>query len=304
MKLLITGWSGFVGQAVSQQLKNKIDIVNLQSDLTDHRAVALEISQIKPDFVLHLAAKTEVEKSFYNQIAFSDVNYIGTVNLIESCCKLEKIPKFLFSSTMEVYGWQPISDEIFFGNIPEVLPVLDSAEPNPNAPYAVAKFACEKYIEYAHRAYGIDYVMLRQTNTYGRKDNNYFVTEQIIYQMLTNNNMCELGYRLPYRNFLYIDDLIDIWERCIFDFELVKNDIYTIGPNNVLSIETHAKNIANKLNWHGKIEWNKKPARPGEIYYLNSSAEKISKLLNWTHKISYDHGLDLTIEIWKKNLGK
>ena len=52
---------------------------------------------------------------------------------------------------MEVYGWQPISDEIENGNIPNTLPSFDeNTTPNPNAPYAVAKYGVEKYLEYVH----------------------------------------------------------------------------------------------------------------------------------------------------------
>ena len=52
---------------------------------------------------------------------------------------------------------------------------------NPNV--HVAKYGCEKYLEYAHRSYGLPFTAIRQTNAYGRKDND-FVTEQIITQML------------------------------------------------------------------------------------------------------------------------
>jgi nucleoside-diphosphate-sugar epimerase len=73
-----------------------------------------------------------------------------------------------------------------------------------------AKYGCEKYLEYASRAYGLEFASFRQTNSYGRKDNNYFVTEQIISQML-KGDVCNLGYAEPYRNFIYIDDLLDAW---------------------------------------------------------------------------------------------
>ena len=65
-----------------------------------------------------------------------------------------------------------------------ILSLAKATPPNPNAPYAVAKYGCEKYLEYAHRSYGLPFTAIRQTNAYGRKDNNFFVTEQIIYQML------------------------------------------------------------------------------------------------------------------------
>ena len=301
-KLLITGSSGFIGQHMLPRLQDKFEIYCLKSDLRDHKAVNKEVQSFGPDLVVHLAARTEVEHSFYEQVEFSEINYVGTVNLIESMLQCKKIPKLIFASTMEVYGWQPVSELIRDGNIPDIIPAFDpdTTIPNPNAPYAVAKFACEKYIEYAHRSCGLQYIIVRQTNAYGRFDNNFFVTEQIITQMLDNPDQCNLGYQEPYRNFIFITDLLDAWEIMIEQFDQISNNIFTLGPNNAISINAYANLIAKKLNWNGNISWNTKPKRPGEIWVLNSSEEKLAKFTRWKPKVSLDEGLDYTIEIWKK----
>ena len=146
MKIFITGWNGFIGSHLTPLLEEQYQVYTMQSDLLDFVAVEKEIINVKPDVIVHLAARTEVEKSFYEQITFSQVNYVGTVNLIESACKLQNKPYFVFASTMEVYGWQPVSDLIKQGNTPKVIPAFDeNTIPNPNAPYAVAKFGYEKY---------------------------------------------------------------------------------------------------------------------------------------------------------------
>lgn len=301
-KILLTGSSGFVGQHLIERLQNKYQIHCLIHDLRDHAKVQEEIITYSPDLVIHLAARTEVEKSFYEQTEFSEINYVGTINLIEALIKCKKIPKLCFASTMEVYGWQPISDLIEQGIVPDQLPIFDSTTPaNPNAPYAVAKLACEKYIEYANRAHGLQYVIIRQTNSYGRKDNNFFVTEQIITQMLTSN-VCKLGYKTPYRNFLFISDLIDAWETIITQFDNCSNRIFTLGPNNAITIENYANLIASKLNWNGKIIWQTKSYRPGEIYILNSSEKDLCQTTGWSPKINLSEGLDMTIKIWKNHV--
>ena len=112
MKILLTGSSGFIGQALTPRLEKDYEVFHLASDLTDHAAIKAELNRVDPNIIVHLAARTEVEKSFYEQISFSEVNYIGTLNLIESAKTLKHLKNFVFASTMEVYGWQPISDEI------------------------------------------------------------------------------------------------------------------------------------------------------------------------------------------------
>lgn len=298
MKILITGATGFIGQALSERLQNH-QIHALKSDLRDHSDVAVELIAANPDIIIHLAARTEVEKSFYEQAEFSDVNYTGTVNLIECAKNLPDLKLFVFSSTMETYGWSVESESIAAGNTPDNLkPFTEETIQYPNAPYAVAKLGCEKYLEYAGRAYNFPFTILRQTNTYGRKDNDFFVVEQIITQAL-KSNVVNLGYRTPLRNFLYIDDLIDVYALIVNNPAPAIKQTFCLGPANALSIEQLAEKILTKLNWQGQINWDTKPHRPGEIYYLNSTAEKLKQVYDWQPKTDLDTGLDLTIAHWK-----
>ena len=301
MKIFMTGWQGFIGSHLRETLQQH-EITLLQNDLRDHAAVQEELVKADPEVIVHLAARTEVEQSFYEQITFSEVNYVGTVNLIEGARRLKNLRNFVFASTMEVYGWQPISDVIKEGKEDQIEIFDELTPPNPNAPYAVAKYGCEKYLEYAHRSYGLPFTAIRQTNAYGRKDNDVFVTEQIITQMLKNPNEINLGYGEPYRNFIFIDDLLDAWVEVINNPEKVAGEILCLGPNNALKIKDYVDIIAKKLDWNGKVNWDTKPERPGEIFLLNSTNKKITSKLGWEPKVSLDEGLDRTIAIWKEKI--
>lgn len=305
MKILITGSSGFIGSRISPILSESNEVYHLQSDLLDFANVEQEVISFSPDVIVHLAARTEVEKSFYEQTSFSQINYVGSVNLIEAAAKVINLKSFVFASTMEVYGWQPISDQVQLLIIPDKFIAFDEqTEPHPNAPYAVAKYAVEKYLEYMHRTCSFPYCIIRQTNCYGRKDNNFFVTEQIIWQMLNDPIKIELGYAEPYRNFIYIDDLLDAWTTVINNPDKVAGKIFTLGPDDPIKIRDYATLIAGKLNWNGTIVWDTKPKRQGEIYWLNSSNKLITDTLGWQPKVDLSTGLDLTINFWKEKLNK
>lgn len=302
MKILMTGSSGFIGSRLTPLLEKDHELFHLQSDLRNHNAIQLEVVSISPDIIVHLAARTEVEQSFYEQLTFSEINYVGTVNLIEAATRVKNLKNFVFASTMEVYGWQPISDDVKNNIVPKEFIAFDeNTQLNPNAPYAVAKYGCEKYLEYAHRCLSLPFTAIRQTNSYGRKDNKFFVTEQIISQMLENPNQVGFGYAEPYRNFIYIDDLLDAWLTVINNPDLVnKGYIFTIGPDSPIKIRDYAMKIAEKLNYHGDIKWNTKLFRPGEVYWLNSNHKLITKITGWSPKVSLDEGLDKTIDVWTK----
>ena len=302
MKILMTGSSGFIGQHLTARLKDH-NVHHMVSDLRDHKAVTDEVIAVKPDIIVHLAARTEVEQSFYEQITFSEINYVGTVNLIEAAAKVKNLKNFVFASTMEVYGWQPISDEVEKHTIPDNFVAFDeNTQPNPNAPYAVAKYGCEKYLEYAHRCLDLPFTAFRQTNCYGRKDNDYFVTEQIISQMLVSDE-CNLGYAEPYRNFIHVTDMLDAWQTVIENPDKCNDGmIFTIGPDNPIKIKDYAELIAKKIGFTGNINWNTKLFRAGEIYWLNSNNTLITERLGWEPKVSLDEGLDKTIDYWRSKL--
>jgi nucleoside-diphosphate-sugar epimerase len=304
MKIFITGTSGFIGQHLVPLLQAKHEVVELKSDLRDHSDVTRELEQADPDVIVHLAARTEVEKSFYEQVTFSEINYVGSVNLIDAASRLRNLKNFVFASTMEVYGWQPISDEVEqFGQPKQAIAFDEHTAPNPNAPYAVAKLAVEKYLEYSHRALDLPFTAIRQTNSYGRSDNDFFVTEQIITQMLKNPERIKLGYAEPYRNFIYIQDLLQAWLTVIENPEQCnQGKIYTIGPDSPIKIKDYANKIANMIGWQGEIQWNTKPMRPGEIYWLNSGTAAISRDLGWTPVVDLETGLDRTIALWQKKI--
>ena len=300
MKILVTGSSGFIGKHLLPSLQDAYSVHELTSDLRDHDKVKQEVEHVQPTVVLHLAARTEVQESFYEQVSFSEINYVGTVNLIEACRQIDPMPYFVFASTMEVYGWQPISDEVEkTGTYVNSVAFDENTSPNPNAPYAVAKYGCEKYLEYASRAYGLEFSALRQTNSYGRDDNDYFVTEQIITQMLRGDT-CNLGYAEPYRNFLYIDDLISAWNCVINNREQCKNKIFTLGPDDPRKIRHCADYIAQQLGWTGVINWDTKPPRHGEIYWLNSNHTLFTEATGWRPTVDYAEGVDRTIHKWKQ----
>lgn len=295
--VLVTGGNGFLGSALLKKLRLEYEVYapSIEScDITNFQQVKDTLWQYKPNFIIHLAARTEVEKSFYDPTDFQLVNYNGTVNLIEAAKDLPNFELFVMASTMETYGDVPKT---------EWKPFTEETKQYPNAPYAVAKVACEYYLQYAKRAYNFPFCILRQTNSYGRPDNDFFVVEQFITQMLKGVE-CNFGYREPYRNFLFVDDLIDLYLTVIKNVDLARGEIFCTGSKDrAIQISELANIIAKKLNWTGRIKWGTKPKRVGEIYYLDSLPDKAKRILNWEPTTSLSDGLDKTIALWKEKLG-
>jgi nucleoside-diphosphate-sugar epimerase len=262
-------------------------------DLRSWSQVKSFVKITQPEIVLHLAAKTEVANSFEDFEDFGQVNFLGTVRLAEACRLFNpKLRQFVLASTMETYGNQP-----GYWKPNQFLAPFDETTPqNPSAPYAVAKLAAEKYLLYLRDAYGQPYTILRQTNTYGRVNTDFFVMERIITQMLDDPNEIKLGAAEPWRNFLFIDDLVDLYEAVLDNPDAAQNEIFVTGPNNAMSIHSLVDMVADLLDWGGRVYWDTMPERPGEVMYLNSVARKAERLLGWKPKTSIYHGICATAD--------
>jgi nucleoside-diphosphate-sugar epimerase len=272
MKILITGAGGFIGSHLAAALAQDHELLlphEAEMDLRSRDEVFDYVKQRQPEIVIHLAAKTEVALSFDDFEDFSRVNYVGTVLLAEAN-RLHNphLKQFIFSSTMETYGHQ-MREHAFTETTPQF----------PMAPYAVAKLGCEKYLAYMQYAYKFPFTIFRQTNAYGRTNTDFFVMERIITQML-KGPVVNLGERSPLRNFLFIEDLVALYKAAINNPAAI-GETFVTGPDNAISIDELVKLCGEVLHWHGTVNWNTIPFRPGEIYYLNSYAGKANAKLGW-----------------------
>ncbi|KAL4439426.1 hypothetical protein ABPG77_008755 [Micractinium sp. CCAP 211/92] len=173
------------------------------------------------DTVLHFAAQTHVDASFFNSLAFTRDNTYGTHVLLEACRAYGKVRRFIYVSTDEVFG----AAEQQAGELPEGLP--DSESLAPGNPYAAAKAAAELMAAAYCLSYRMPVIITRSNNVYGPGQ----FPEKLVPKFIM---LAARGAKLPVhgssggsRAYLYVDDVVQAFDLILHKGEA--GQVYHIG---------------------------------------------------------------------------
>ena len=307
--ILLTGSTGFIGTELLPKLRERgYRVFTLEryvtgrmgkirnpsddqwfADLKDVFSLTKVIQKIQPDIVIHLGAITSVEYSYRHPQEALETNFLGTVNLAELCRRyIPNFQQFIFASTAEVYGTCKELDKN------EALTDL-----RPNSPYAVSKYASEKYLQYLHEAYNLPITMFRMFNSYGRKKDKFFVVEKTIDQML-HEDTCYLGDPEPVRDFVYYSDQLNAYLAAVENPAAI-GETFNVCSGVGISIKDLADKISKLTGFRGDVVWRSMPRRPLDIMHLVGSNKKMRRILDVPEPTSLDDGLMKTIDWWKKH---
>jgi dTDP-glucose 4,6-dehydratase len=315
-KLLVTGGCGFIGShfinwvherhpeificnidridycsAESNVTNQSQDRYQLQKiDLTNFESVNQVVQSFEPEAVVHFAAQSHVDNSFGNSLSFTMDNVYGTHCLIEACRLLHQrkpLTKFVHISTDEVYGEVEDTDE----------GCHEKSLLNPTNPYASSKAAAEFIVRSYIHSFKLPVVITRGNNVFGPNQYPEKVIPKFLCQLLKDQPVTVQGDGSARRNFIYVDNVSSaVW--AILQEGKV-NEIYNIGSTDEYSVREIAELLAAKLNTKLSIEMIEDRCFNDHRYSIN--CDKLISL-GWTPSVSFEEGLEATIEAWRCKL--
>jgi UDP-glucose 4-epimerase len=279
MIVAVTGSSGFIGKKLVENLERdgheviKIDIAE-GFDILNWD----ELKNIKQfDVLVHLAALSFVPLSYEEPRDFYHLNLLGLVNCLELC--RQNNAKIVFSSSY-VYGK------------PETTPINEKHPLQGFNPYAGTKIIGEKICEDYNKYFNIKTIILRPFNIYGHGQNENFLMPLILNQAKTGR--IELLDPRPKRDFVYIDDVVDAFEKAV-ENDTIDFESFNIGTGLSYSVEEVTQMVNSLYNNKLKIIFTK-AKRKNEVLDTVADISKAKRLLNWYPKISLKEGLKKMIK--------
>jgi nucleoside-diphosphate-sugar epimerase len=295
MTILLTGSSGTVGTALTQELITRgynvipLDIKHsLWDKAIDRKTIfhdlrwPLKKLPGKPDMIIHLAANARVHELVVHPGLARD-NYLMTFNLLEYARK-EKITRIVFASSREIYGESKAGER---------RKEDDTALIKIKSPYTASKFGSEALLHAYCECYGIKPVIVRLSNVYGRYDISERVIPLFIYYAQRNKDLTIFGKEKKL-DFTYIDDCVDGLIRIVERFDRVAGCTFNLSRGVGERIVDLAKMIVSYLNSDSKIKIGAK--RVGEISSFIGDISLARKKLGYSPKVLLQDGLPKNIE--------
>jgi UDP-glucose 4-epimerase len=306
---VVTGGAGFIGShLVDRLLETDHRVVVLDNFSTGKRAnlarwdehpalhvVACDVSHgiFAPlesitrvygpiERIAHLAAQISVVQSIANPQLDNQVNYGGTLHVLEYA-RAKGVKKVVLASSAAVYG--DASE----------LPVGEDAPKQPLSPYGVNKYASELALDYYASVHGVPTTSLRFFNVYGPRQDPSSPYSGVISiftdRARAGRALTIFGDGRQTRDFVYVGDVVRALAAALADgnSRLVAN----VGMGGEISVLELARTIVDLCGGRSPIDH--QPARAGEILKSRARVDRLRDVLGVVAETKLVDGLRATL---------
>ncbi|MDI3470252.1 MAG: UDP-glucose 4-epimerase [Pseudolabrys sp.] len=260
-----------------------------QGNFSDPSAVASAIESF--DVIFHLIHDSTPQSATLDMIGDVEHNLVPTLSLIKIAREVGS-PRIIFIS----------SGGTVYGQVTQI-PTPETAPTDPITAYGVSKLAIEKYLNLAERLYGLEHRVLRLTNPFGPFQvalKNQGLIAAAISRALSDQTIEIWGDGTVVRDFLFVDDTIDALIAAANHEG--KSRVFNIGSGQGRRVIDVVAAIEHVLNRKLKIRCD--PQRPIDVPTSIVSIDRARNELGWSPKISFESGLQKTIEWWRTHEAK
>jgi dTDP-glucose 4,6-dehydratase len=329
MKILVTGGAGFIGSAVIRlAIARGHSVINLDaltyaaclenlasiadsplyafehSDIRDRSVLDRVFAEHRPDWVMHLAAESHVDRSIDGPGEFMETNILGTFNMLEAARKhwveTDKPDGFRFHhiSTDEVYGSLPPDPEVQF---------TESTPYDPRSPYSASKASSDHLVRAWAETYGLPVLVTNCSNNYGPYHFPEKLVPVVIINALHGKPLPIYGDGSNVRDWLYVEDHADALLLVVGKGEIGRT--YNIGGENEYSNLQLVQTICNILDRLLPREDGSSYAdlitfvadRPGHDARYAIDPTRIRTELGWRPSVTVEEGLEKTVQWYLDN---
>lgn len=296
-RILITGDKGFVGQHALDYMAGSTGLSTLKSDIDirNKESVLECLNNFQADAVLHLAAQSFVPKSFKSPEATFEVNFLGTLRLLEALAESGFKGRFLYVGTGDAYGRVQESE----------LPIRENRLLRPTNPYAVSKAATEALCFQWSQTGPFEVIMARPFNHIGAGQSSNFSISNFAKQIAE----ISAGLRPPLLSVGNIEatrdftDVIDVVRAYGLMLANCKNgEIYNVCSGAEQSIRALLLKLLDLSGVSAEIVTDAERYRPTDQPRVCGSYQKLEEQTGWNPEVSIDETLLNLYRYWENKI--
>jgi UDP-glucuronate 4-epimerase len=252
-----------------------------ERDICELETMRETLAAVRPDVVIHLAARAGVRPSIEQPRLYEHVNVAGTVNLLELSREFH-VAKFVFGSSSSVYGMSsraPFSEE--------------QHDLRPISPYAATKLAGESFCyTYAH-LHGLPAICLRFFTVFGPRQRPDLAIHKFVALIEKGEPLPIFGDGETGRDYTYMDDIVAGVLAAIDYAPPVVNgapfEIFNLGNSHPVKLNELLESLE-KVTGKKAIR-ERKDEQPGDVPLTWADISKAGKLLGYRPKTALEDGL-------------
>ena len=298
-RTLVTGDTGFVGQHALATWPGAVGLSALGAalDIRDKGKLLSCLGAFQPDAVLHLAALSFVPDSFRSPEATFEVNFLGTLRLLEALAETGFRGRFLFVGTGDAYGLVPA----------DAVPITEDRALRPRSPYAVSKAAAEALCFQWSQTGPFEVIMARPFNHIGAGQAPTFAISDFARQIAEIG----AGRRAPVlqvgdidvtRDFTDVSDVLHAYELLLLHGH--NGEVYNICSGKERSVRSLLEGLLRLAGVQADIVRDPARCRPSDQQRVCGSHEKLTQHTGWQPVVPMDDTLLNLHRYWEKEIAK
>jgi GDP-4-dehydro-6-deoxy-D-mannose reductase len=301
---LVTGDKGFVGNLCMQTWPNAVGLSELagaEIDICNKATLKHALSQISVHNplteVLHLAGISFVPDAVANPRGTYEVNFLGTLNLLECLQELGFKGRFIYVSSGDAYGLVAT----------EHLPVHEDMPLMPRNPYAVSKAAAEALCYQWSQSSGFEVLVARPFNHIGPGQSERFALSDFAKQIAgmrhsVSEKKLSVGNIEVTRDFLDVRDVVRAYDML---FKGGSNaNVYNICSSREYLLSDLVRRLIHISGVDIAIEVDASRWRPAEQTRMVGSHTRLTQATGWAPVVSLDETLLQIYQYWEHRLEK
>ncbi len=311
VNVLVTGAGGFAGRHLIRHLSahtpwrlygnalgvprwadEAVGVEWCTADLTHKDSTLRAVERVKPLYIFHLAAQSNVQQAFRDPEGTLMNNIVGQLNLLEALRSVVPDATVLVVCSSEQYGLVK----------PHEIPIDEDTPFRPNNPYAVSKIAQDALATQYFFSYGQKVIRVRPFNHIGPGQTEHFVASAFAQQVAK----IEAGLQEPViyvgnleagRDFTDVRDMVRAYHMAITLGE--PGEVYNIGSGREYKMQWLLDTFVAMSDAKVQVKQDPSRMRPADIPSLVCDPRRFHKQTGWRAEIPMERTLHDILQYWR-----